>query len=69
MTERKTGFLLKEKLPKGKQSKALADMVIRLLWPFKQWERTITSDNWTEFAGHKRIARKQNAGFYCLIAS
>ena len=64
LTERKTGFLLMEKLPKGKQSKALADTVIRLLLPFKQWVHTITSDNGTEFADHKRIARRLNAGFY-----
>lgn len=64
LTERKTGFLLMEKLSQGKNAKGLAKAVIRMLMPYKKWVHTITSDNGTEFAEHKLIAKKLNAGFF-----
>ena len=53
-----------EKLPKGKNAKGLAETVIRMLTPYKKWVHPITSDNGTEFAGHKMIAKKLNAPFF-----
>ena len=64
LTERKTGFLLMEKLPLGKDAKGLAETVVRMLLPYKRWVHTITSDNGTEFAEHKMIAKKLEAQFF-----
>ena len=64
LAERKTGFLLMEKLPGGKNADGLAKAVIRMLLPYKKWIYTITSDNGTEFAEHKTIARKLKADFF-----
>lgn len=62
--ERTTGFLLMEPLPQGKNAEGLADALIELLLPYKDWVHTITTDNGTEFAQHQRIARRLQAGFY-----
>ena len=64
LTERKTGYLMMEKLPQGKNAKGLAETVIRMLTPYKKWVHTITSDNGTEFAEHKMIAKKLDARFF-----
>lgn len=64
LVERTTGFLLMEKLPRGKEAEGLADVVIDLLLPYKAWVHTITSDNGSEFAQHRRIARRLQAKFY-----
>jgi transposase, IS30 family len=64
MTERKTGFLLMEKMKFGKQAEPLAKAVIRLLTCYKNTVHTITSDNGTEFAEHEIIAKKLNADYY-----
>jgi len=64
VTERKTGFLLMEKLEDGKQAEGLAKAAIRLLYAYKGNVHTITSDNGTEFARHELIAKKLGAGFY-----
>ena len=64
LTERKTGFLLMEKMKHGKQAEPLAKAVVRILFAYKNTVHTITSDNGTEFAGHEYIAKKLNADFY-----
>lgn len=64
ITERTTGFLLMEKLKKGKNAKSLAATVYSLLIPYKEHVLTITSDNGTEFAEHQNIAKKLNTNFY-----
>lgn len=64
MTERKTGFLLMEKMEFGKQAEALAKAAIRMLFAYKNTVHTITSDNGSEFAQHELIAKKLNADFY-----
>jgi IS30 family transposase len=56
-TERTTGFLLMKKLSKGKNAKALAKELFSLLLPYKQCVHSITSDNGSEFYGHKLIAK------------
>jgi len=64
ITERKTGFLLMEKMEFGKQADGLAKAAIRILFAYKKTVHTITSDNGSEFAQHELISKKLNAGFY-----
>lgn len=64
ITERKTGFLLMEKMEFGKQAEGLAKATIRMLFAYKNTVHTITSDNGSEFAQHELISKKLNAGFY-----
>jgi len=64
ITERKTGFLLMEKMEFGKQAEGLAKAAIRMLFAYKNTVHTITSDNGSEFAQHELIAKKLNADFY-----
>ena len=64
IVERKTGFLIAEKLDRGKNAKVLAKTLLRLLLPFKEVVHTITSDNGSEFADHKYVAKMLDAKFY-----
>ncbi len=64
IVERQTGFLFMKKLPQGKVATGLAQAVIDLLLPYKMAVHSITSDNGTEFAQHKTIAKKLGAEFY-----
>jgi len=57
LVERTTKKLLMAKSPKGKNAKAVAKLVVQLLKPFERHVRTITTDNGTEFAEHKYIAK------------
>lgn len=64
ITERKTGFLLMEKMNFGKQAEGVAKTAIRLLFAYRNTIHTITSENGTEFAQHELIAKKLKADFY-----
>ena len=64
ITERTTNFFMMEKLPFGKNAKQLAETLIRLLLPYKEYVQTITTDNGTEFAEHEYITKKLNANIY-----
>jgi len=64
ITERTTNFFMMMKLPSGKNSKQLADAVIKLLLPYKKYVNTITTDNGTEFAEHEYISKKLDAKIY-----
>lgn len=64
IAERKTGFLLMEKMEFGKQAESLAKAAIRMLFAYRDTVHTITSDNGSEFAQHELISKKLNAGFY-----
>jgi IS30 family transposase len=55
-----------KKLPKGKNAKALAKGLFFLLLPYKQCVHSITSDNGSEFYGHKLIAKYLDAN--CFFA-
>jgi IS30 family transposase len=57
LVERTTKKLLMAKSPKGKNAKAVAKLVVQLLKPYERHVRTITTDNGTEFAEHKYIAK------------
>ena len=45
MVERKTAFMMMEKLPSGKNAQELAKVVIRLMFAYKEKVHTMTSDN------------------------
>ena len=58
LTERSTNFLLMAKLPEGRKALPTAKTVIRLLYPYKNSVKTITTDNGCEFAAHLEITKK-----------
>lgn len=62
--ERSTNMLFMRKLPKGKNAKELARTVIHLLAPFKDYIKSITTDNGTEFACHEMIAKSLGTTIY-----
>lgn len=64
LVERNTNFTLARKLPKGKDAKALAQMVIAMLLPYIGKIRSITTDNGSEFAEHLTIAKRLRTGIY-----
>lgn len=64
LVERQTGFFMMEKLPHGKNAKMLANKVVDMLLPYKQNVHSITTDNGSEFAEHKTIAKKLETKVY-----
>lgn len=64
LVERKSSFMLMEKLNTGKQAIPTADAVVRLLKGYRLSVRTITTDNGTEFAAHEIIEMELNARVY-----
>ena len=57
LIERSTNMLFMRKLPHGKDSKKLAEVVIKILKPFKGIIKSITTDNGLEFAAHEMISK------------
>jgi transposase, IS30 family len=64
IVERTTAYFMMKKLKKGKNAKGLAEEVIEMLIPYKDFVHSITSDNGSEFAEHKKIAAKISADFF-----
>ena len=64
IVERSTNMLFMTKLPHGKKSEPLAMQVRRLLLPYKEHIKTITTDNGPEFAAHKLITQHLGAVVY-----
>ena len=64
LVERKSCFMLMEKLDSGKWAVPLAHAVLRLLKGSGLPVRTITTDNGTEFAAHEIIARELGTTVY-----
>jgi IS30 family transposase len=64
MVERKTAFLMMEKLKYGKNAKELSKVAVRLMIAYHNHVHTITGDNGTEFAEHQNIAKKLKAKFF-----
>ena len=62
--ERKTRFLIMERLTRGKSAEEVAKTVIRLLKPLKKHIKSITTDNGGEFAKHKLISKKLHTSVY-----
>ena len=55
LLDRLTGFVMLERLKHGKKAKPLAKVVIRQLFGYRKYLRTITTDNGSEFAAHLDI--------------
>lgn len=64
IVERSTNRLFMKKLKYGKDSNELAITVIRMLSPFKECIRTITTDNGSEFAAHRKISEALGTNVY-----
>nr|WP_051293202.1 IS30 family transposase [Olivibacter sitiensis] len=57
-------MLFMRKLEEGKQADGLRKALVEMLLPYRECVHTITSDNGTEFARHKLIAKKLKADFF-----
>ncbi len=55
LVERLTNFAMMEKLPHGKKAAPLARTVVRMLYGYRKYLKTITTDNGSEFAAHLDI--------------
>lgn len=55
LVERLTNFVMMERLPEGRKSAPLAKTVVRLLFGYRKYLKTITTDNGSEFAAHLDI--------------
>ena len=64
IVERTTAMIMIQKLNNGKNADGLADTVIKMLLPYKNIVKSITSDNGSEFARHEKIASKLQAKFF-----
>ncbi len=64
IVERTTKKMLMAKSPKGMNAKAVAKVVVQLLRPFEHHVLSITTDNGTEFAEHKYIAKMLHTKVY-----
>ena len=64
LVEKSTNYLLMTKLKHGKNAKALAYELWRLLLPFKKYLINITTDNGLEFSQHKLIEKLLNTKVY-----
>ncbi len=64
ITDRKTNYAMAVRLPKGKEAMALAKAAVSALTPFIGHIPTITTDNGTEFACHKHIAKMLRTTVY-----
>ncbi len=64
LVERTSKKLLMARSPRGRDAKAVARLVVQLLRPFERHVLYITTDNGTEFAGHKYIAKMLHTKVY-----
>jgi IS30 family transposase len=64
LTERKTNFIIIEKLGLGKNAEGVKKQVIEKLLPYKNVVYTITTDNGGEFAEHLEICKKLKTTIY-----
>jgi len=64
IVERKTAFMMMEKLKHGKNAKELTKVVVRLLTAYINHVKTITGDNGTEFADHLNISKILKSKFF-----
>lgn len=64
LTERVTNFIFIKQLPKGKDAKELAKILINHLITYKNFVHTITTDNGPEFAEHISVTKKLKTPIY-----
>ena len=55
------------KLKEGKKAKSLADELIDMTLPYKNYIKTITADNGNEFSDFKRIEKNLNLQIFSLL--
>lgn len=55
LVERMTNFLMMERLPHGKKAALLAKTVVRMLFGYRKYLKTITTDNGCEISAHRDI--------------
>lgn len=64
LIERSTNMLFMRKLERGKNADELARTVVHMLAPFKEYVKSITTDNGSEFASHEKIAKALDTKVY-----
>lgn len=64
ITERSTNMIFMTKLQQGKKSKPIAEQVYRILMPYREYLKSMTTDNGPEFAAHKEITRRLGVKVY-----
>jgi IS30 family transposase len=64
MVERKTAFMMMEKLKHGKNAKQPTKTVVRMLTAYIKHVHSITGDNGTGFADHQAIAKALGTQFF-----
>jgi IS30 family transposase len=64
VVERKSAFMMMEKLENGKNAKKLTKVVYRLLFAYARHVHSITGDSGTEFADHENIAKLLKTNFF-----
>lgn len=64
IVEKSTSMIFMEKMDKKKNAKEISRAVVRLLLPIKEYVKSITTDNGSEFSDHMYIARKLNTTVY-----
>lgn len=57
LVERSTNFMMMKRLPHGRKATFLAKEVVKMLFPYRQHIKTITTDNGCEFAAHLLISK------------
>ena len=64
LVERKSRFMLMKKLKNGKNADDVKNAVFSLLFPYKKYVKTITTDNGGEFAKHLKINKLLSTTVY-----
>ena len=64
LCERSRNYLIMERLPQVRKPDAVAEVVTRLLWPYRRNVLTITTDNGVEFCRHRKIAEALKTTVY-----
>ena len=64
LVEMTTKMLFMRKLKEGKKAKSLADELIDMTLPYKNYIKTITADNGNEFSDFKRVEKKLDLQFF-----
>jgi IS30 family transposase len=64
IVERKTAFMMMEKLEHGKNAKQLTKTVTRMRIAYRKHVHSITGDNGTEFADHQALAKILQTDFF-----
>lgn len=62
LVERSTNMLIMQRIPTGKKAEPIARAVVKQLFPYRGYIKTITTDNGSEFAAHQLITK----GLYML---